>query len=434
MISMKFPLHYQVVAGVILGIVVGLIFGEGASLLQPVGDIFLRLLQFLVVPLVVVTLVAGMLQMSSVADLGRVGGRFLAYLVLTALVASSIGVAVALLIRPGLGLDLTQVDAEDLATDQGDHSFVDQFVEWFPSNYVDAMANMSMLQIIIGSLLFGAAILTIGKTEVPTIFRLVDDLSAVVLKLTGFIIALSPIGIFALIAVLVGTTGTETLVAAGKFILADYIGLLIVVLVVYPIVLKLVARVGVLKFYRSAWPATLFAMSTSSSSATIPVSMKVAERNLGAPKSVYGFTIPFGATANMDGFSVALGVISILALDAYGIEITPMIVMQIVLLGLVLSIGAAGVRGAGIVMSAVLMESLGLPLEIIPLLAAVWPIIDVGHTGLNVTSDIVGTTVVSSRGGGLNREVFDSKSAPLDLTTDTGSDSPSDRVQSVDGK
>ncbi len=311
---------------------------------------------------------------------------------------------------------------------------MDQFVEWFPSNYVDAMANMSMLQIIIGSLLFGAAILTIGKTKVPTIFRLVDDLSAVVLKLTGFIIALSPIGIFALIAVLVGTTGTETIVAAGKFILADYIGLLIVVLVVYPIVLKLVARVGVLKFYRSAWPATLFAMSTSSSSATIPVSMKVAERNLGAPKSVYGFTIPFGATANMDGFSVALGVISILALDAYGIEITPMIVMQIVLLGLVLSIGAAGVRGAGIVMSAVLMESLGLPLEIIPLLAAVWPIIDVGHTGLNVTSDIVGTTVVSSRGGGLNREVFDSKSAPLDLTTDTGSDSPSDRVQSVDGK
>jgi Na+/H+-dicarboxylate symporter len=224
----------------------------------------------------------------------------------------------------------------------------------------------------------------------------------------------SPYGVFALLAVLVGTTGTEMLGAAAKFVVADVVGILLVAVIVYPLILAVFARLNPLKFYRNAWPSTVFAMTTSSSAATIPVSMRVAQDNLGVPRKIYGFTIPFGATANMDGFAVALGVISIFAADAFGMPITVGLVAQIILLGLALSIGAAGVRGAGIVMSAVLFEALGLPLDLIPLLAAIWPVIDVAHTGLNITGDLTGTATVAAQTKDLDRKVFNAPATALD--------------------
>jgi Na+/H+-dicarboxylate symporter len=227
------------------------------------------------------------------------------------------------------------------------------------------------------------------------------------------IILVSPYGVFALLAVLVGTTGTEMLGAAAKFVIADVAGIVLVAVIVYPVILAVFARLNPLRFYRNAWPSTMFAMTTSSSAATIPVSMRVSEDNMGVPRKIYGFTIPFGATANMDGFAVALGVISIFAADAFGMPITVGLVAQIILLGLALSIGAAGVRGAGIVMSAVLFEALGLPLDLIPLLAAIWPIIDVAHTGLNITGDLTGTATVASQTKDLDRKVFDAPAAGI---------------------
>jgi Na+/H+-dicarboxylate symporter len=317
----------------------------------------------------------------------------------------------ALLLRPGLGLDLASIEPEEVAADE--YSVTDQLLGWVPDNFFLAMSEMDMIPVIIGTILFAVTMLLIGEERLPRAYALVREGTEIMLKLTNMIILVSPYGVFALLAVLVGTTGTEMLGAAAKFVIADVAGIVLVAVIVYPVILAVFARLNPLRFYRNAWPSTMFAMTTSSSAATIPVSMRVSEDNMGVPRKIYGFTIPFGATANMDGFAVALGVISIFAADAFGMPITVGLVAQIILLGLALSIGAAGVRGAGIVMSAVLFEALGLPLDLIPLLAAIWPIIDVAHTGLNITGDLTGTATVASQTKDLDRKVFDAPAAGI---------------------
>lgn len=408
-------LHTQVLIGAALGIIAGIVLQENAAYLDPIGQIFLRLLKFLVVPLVIATLMSGVLQMQSVRELGNVGARFFAYLTITSLAASAIGVGMALLVRPGKGLDLASIDAEEVKPDE--FSFRDQLLGWVPDNFFLAMSETNMIPLIIGTILFAIAMMLIGEERLPRLFAVVREGTEVMLKLTNMIIQVSPYGVFALLAVLVGTTGTEMLGAAAKFIVADVAGILVVACVVYPIILLAFARINPLRFYRKAWPSTMFAMTTSSSAATIPISMRVAKDNLGAPRKIFSFTIPFGATANMDGFAVALGVISIFAADAFGMPITVGLVAQIILLGLALSLGAAGVRGAGIVMSAVLFEALGMPLDLIPLLAAIWPVIDVAHTGLNITSDLAGTATVAAQTKQLDRKVLNSPTVGMHRTS-----------------
>ncbi|WP_460464334.1 dicarboxylate/amino acid:cation symporter [Arthrobacter pigmenti] len=423
----KQSLLVKILVGAVLGIILGLILQEDAKYLQPIGDIFLAFLQFLIVPIVVATLLAGILQMGSVADLGRIGAKFFGYLIATSLLAATIGATVAMLIRPGQEVDLSALSAEE-TPDPEPYSAADTIVGWVPSNFFAAMAEGNMLPLIVGTIIIGVAVLLVGHDRVPQVFSLIEQGAEVVLKVTAMVIALSPYGIFALVTVLVGTTGTETMMAAVKFVVADYIAIIIVALLVYPAMLLLFARLNPITFYRNALPASVFAMSTASSSGTIPISTKVAEENLGASRSVYGFTVPFGATANMDGFAAALGVIAVLAADVAGVSITFGFIAEVVLLGLVLSLGAAGVRGAGIVMSAVLLQSLGLPMTILPLLAAIWPLIDIAHTGLNVTGDLNGTTVVAATSRELNRKVFN---APNSRQSAGRQDTPENRLEEL---
>src|SRR5699024_7641707 len=227
------------------------------------------------------------------------------------------------------------------------------------------------------------------------------------------IIKLAPYGIFALVANMVGTFGSDMLSAAISFIIADYVAMLVVFLVIYPIMLKVTTGLSPFQFFKNVYPSTLFAFTTSTSSATIPISLAISKKNLGTTERTSGFTIPFGATVNMDGFAVAIGVISVFAANLYSMPITFSLIVQFVLLGLVLSIGAAGVRGAGIVFSIVLLESVGMPLTLIPVLAAIWPIIDMGHTALNITGDLNGTTIVAKKTGDLDEDVFNTKNKKI---------------------
>jgi Na+/H+-dicarboxylate symporters len=174
----------------------------------------------------------------------------------------------------------------------------------------------------------------------------------------------------------------------------------------YPTLLKLFAKIKPIKFYKAVSPAMLVAASTTSSNATLPVSMRVARENLKVPEKIYGFTLPLGATVNMDGMANALGVIGVFAFNIYNVPITFTSVFQFVFLGLVLSTGCAGVKGAGIVMSSILLKSLNLPLDLVPIFAAIWPIIDIGHTTLNITGDLTGTAIVSASLGEMNVEEF----------------------------
>ena len=199
------------------------------------------------------------------------------------------------------------------------------------------------------------------------------------------------------------------LAEVGRFILTDYIGIVIMIIIVYPILLKTLGKINPIKFYRAISPAMLVAASTTSSAATLPVSMNVADKNIGIPANIYGFTLPLGATVNMDGMSIALGVIPVFACYLYDMPITLPFIVQFIFLGLMLSVGTAGVKGAGIVMSTILLQTLNMPLTLVPIFAAIWPIIDIGHTTTNITGDLVGTTVVASNIGAIDPQEFNNR-------------------------
>lgn len=387
-------LYIQIAIGVAIGIVLGLILGPKAAVIKPIGDIFLSLLQFLVVPLTFFCLIAGVTKMEDFKALRAVGSKIGIYFIVTGLLATAAGIVVALIINPGKGT--TGLLSENANVEPVEFSFVDQILGWVPRNIVSAMAETNILQIIIAAIIIGLGLLALGD-RVSGLRKLANEGSELMIKITEFVMYISPYGILALVADMIGTLGTDVLAEVGLFILADYVALLVVLGVVYPFIIKFWARKNPIGFYKKISPALLVAASTTSSNATLPVSMNVAKKNLGIPEKVYGFTLPLGATVNMDGMAVVLGVISVFAANLYGIPITFTLLVQFVFLGLVLSIGAAGVKGAGIVMSSILLSTLGLPLTLVPILAALWPIVDIGHTTTNIAGDLAGTTMVASR-------------------------------------
>ena len=317
-----------------------------------------------------------------------------------------------LIFRPGLGAQGLLGDVTTMSVAK--YNVVETLLNWIPTNPVQAMAEASMLQIIIYSLFVGVALLVLGnKARAVTDFM--NQGADTVIKITELVMEVAPYGIFALVANMVGTLGSKMLSAAAKFIMTDYISILFVILFVYPLLIVLIGKgkLPVFKFFQRIFPAMVVAASTTSSATTLPVEMKIAEEKLGVPNKIFGFSLPLGNTANMDGFAAAVGVISIFALDIFNIPLSIGTIVQVVFLGLILSVGAAGVKGAGIVMSAVLFETLGLPLTLLPTLAAVWPIIDIIHTTTNVTGDMVGTTLCAVHYNELDWKTFNSEAATV---------------------
>ena len=409
----KLPLYTQIAIGAIIGVILGFILGENAKYIAPIGDAFLQFLKMLIIPLVITTILSGILKMNDIKSFGKVGGGFLFYLLITSLLATAIGFIVALIIQPGMGNTSFLDHGEAVETEE--FSFLDHFLNMIPANIFESLTNMDMLPIIIFTIIVGLIILSIGKEKSGTVIKFIEESANIMIKMTEFVIQLAPYGILALMTNLVGTFGSNMLSAVASFILADYLAMALVFLLVYPLILKFIAKVNPFQFYKNIYPSILFAFTTSTSSATIPVSLRVMKRNVGVSEKTSGFTVPFGATANMDGMAVALGVISVFATNLYNIELTIGLFLQIIFLGLILSLGAAGVRGAGIIFSMILLETLGLPLELVPVLAAVWPIIDMGHTTVNVTGDLTGTTVVARKTGDFDETVFYQKNNNIDI-------------------
>jgi Na+/H+-dicarboxylate symporter len=394
----------KILVMLIVGAAAGFLLGPKVTVIRPVGDAFIRLLKMLIVPLVFFTLVSGVTRMESPGSLRKIGGFIVSFYLVTTLVSAACGVGIGLLLRPGRGVEGILGGAGQ-QMNIAKYSPVDTVLNWIPTNPAEAMANMNMIQIIVFALLVGVALLCL-KEKADVVIRFMNQMSDVVIKLTEFVMNFAPYGIGALVAVLTGTLGSKMMMAVAKFILADYVGIAIVLVVLYPLLLRFWS-VPVARFFGHIAPAMLVAATTTSSAATLPIEMSIAEEKLGLPESIYGFALPLGNTANMNGFAVALGVISVFALDVFQIPLTSGIVLQMLFLGLILSVGAAGVKGAGIVMSAVLFESLGMPLGLVPILAAVWPVIDIPHTTANVTGDLVGTTICGAKYGQLDWKKFD---------------------------
>lgn len=399
----KMSMSRKIVVMMCVGIAAGVYWGPAVTAVKPVGDLFLRLLKMLIVPLVFFTLVAGVTSMESPDSLKKIGGFIVAFYLLSSLVFAAVGTAVALALRPGRGAEgvLGSVVKEVTV---GTYSAIDTILNWIPENPVASMANMNMIQVIFFALITGVALLHL-KDRVPVAIAFFRNMADVMIKITEFVMGFAPYGIGALVACVAGTIGGKMMTAIAKFFVADYAAVLVGMFVVYPLALK-IWNVPALRFFKHVAPAMLVAATTTSSAATLPMEMNIAEEKLGLDESVYGFSLPLGNTMNMNGMAAAFGVIAVFAFDIFGVEITPLRLVQTVLLGLMLAVGAAGVKGAGIVMSAVFFESLGLPLGLVPILAAIWPVIDIPHTTGKVTGDMVGTMAACAKFGKVDWNVF----------------------------
>ena len=390
----KISLGLWILIGAVVGIALGLAWPQAALALSPVGEAFLRLLKMLMVPLVFFSVTAGVCKMGDVRRLRTVGLRFVLYIVLTSGLCAMAGAGFGWLL--GVGSGTKEFVDEGAKVAPAAFSFVENAIGWVPENIVQAMANANMMQIIVFSLFLGVALLSLGE-KAKRLVTFIEDCNEAVLKITDFVMRLSPVGIGALTAVMVVTIGGATAREVVSFVVADNVCCLLVFVVLYPLLVALLTRRGVVSFARQIVDPVVVAFTTASSAATLPVSIRTAKERLGIPEDVYGFTLPLGNTCGMNGFAVYIGMVCIFAFNLYGLPVTLGAVARFVFLGIVLSIGAAGVKGAGIVMTTVLLESLGLPLGIVPIIAAVWPALDPMHTVLNNVSDLTGTTIVSDR-------------------------------------
>lgn len=372
----KMSMSRKIVVMMCVGIAAGVYWGPAVTAVKPVGDLFLRLLKMLIVPLVFFTLVAGVTSMESPDSLKKIGGFIVAFYLLSSLVFAAVGTAVALALRPGRGAEgvLGSVVKEVTV---GTYSAIDTILNWIPENPVASMANMNMIQVIFFALITGVALLHL-KDRVPVAIAFFRNMADVMIKITEFVMGFAPYGIGALVACVAGTIGGKMMTAIAKFFVADYAAVLVGMFVVYPLALK-IWNVPALRFFKHVAPAMLVAATTTSSAATLPMEMNIAEEKLGLDESVYGFSLPLGNTMNMNGMAAAFGVIAVFAFDIFGVEI---------------------------VMSAVFFESLGLPLGLVPILAAIWPVIDIPHTTGNVTGDMVGTMAACAKFGKVDWNVF----------------------------
>ena len=399
----NFALWKKILIGVAIGLIIGFVSPEAADFISPLGDIFMRMLKMLIVPLVFFSITSGVCKMGDVKQLRPVGMRYILWIVVSAVIASIFGILGGLITQPGKGVTdlLTGVEA----TEAQEYSFIDNVISWFPTNIVESMLNANMLQIIVFCLFLGIALLALGE-KAKTIIKVIEEGSETMLKITEYVIDFSPLGILSLVATMVSTISGEMMKSVIVFIAADWVICIIILLVVYPLIIRLLTKLSGYGFLRKIAPAIIVAASTSSSAATLPVSIKLSEEKLGIPENIYGFTLPLGNTMGMTGFAVFIGLCCVFASNLYGFSITLGSTLQFVFFGLILSIGAAGVKGAGVVMSGVLLEALGMPLTLVPILAAIWPAIDPPHTTLNNVGDLVGTTVVAKSLGKMDMDVY----------------------------
>ena len=397
-------------------ILLGLVGGAGVGLLQnlfvppdwnalsiryfhePVGKLFLNGIRLVVVPLVLVSLALGTAAIGDVRRLGRIGGKTLAIYMTTTLLAVSVGFGLAFAVQPGSGVAMpTDASFKPAAPP----NIVDVLVGFVPVNPFAALVEGNMLQIIFIAMLAGLAIVWTGEAAGPVLGWL-KAADLVVQRMVRLVMLFAPVGVFGLMARVVIGQGTAVFVPLLKYIAVVFGALAIHALVVYPAYLAVLGRINPLRFYRSIHPAMLMAFSTSSSSATLPVSMEVARERLGAREDVYSFTLPLGATINMDGTAIMQGVATVFVANVYGIALGPTEFLQVVLMATLASIGTAGVPGAGVIMLSMVLAQVGLPVEGIAIVLGVDRIVDMARTVLNVCGDLMTTAVVARTEGGLD--------------------------------
>lgn len=397
-------LAWQMMIGLVLGIIVGAMVDSSfaQSYLQPLGQLFIRLIRMVVVPLVIATIIAGAAGISDTAKLGRVAVKVLLVYAITTAIAVAIGLLFANFIQPGIGLNLSTEGLQMKAVTSP--KLVDTLLDIVPINPMEALSKGSMLQIIFFAVIFGFALSGLGERGKPVLnfFTIVGD---VMIRMTSIVMLYAPIGVFGLISYTVAQHGIAVLLPLFKLLLTSFFATAFLVIVILAPMVAILAKTGPKKFFKGIFEPWLIAFTTCSSAAALPANL-VAARKLGASKAVSFFSIPLGNTINMNGTAVYMGVCAVFATEVYGINLTIADQATVVLMGVLAAVGTAGVPGAGLIMTTIVFTQVGIPLEAVALIAGIDRFLDMIRTSINVVGDVASALVVTNLEGDLNKEPY----------------------------
>ncbi|MGN1149151.1 MAG: dicarboxylate/amino acid:cation symporter, partial [Sutterella sp.] len=402
--KMKISLAWQMMIGLALGVIVGAIVDSSfaQTWLQPLGNLFIRLIRMVVVPLVLATIIAGAAGISDTSKLGRVAGKVLLIYAITTAIAVASGLFFAGVIHPGLGLDLSTegLKAKEVVAPP----LVQTLLNIVPINPMEAMSKGAMLQIIFFAVIFGFALSGLGERGKPVLhfFEIVGD---IMIRVTHMVMLYAPIGVFGLMSYTVSRHGLSVLLPLGALILTAFIATLVFVVVILIPMVRFVTGIPVMTFLKGIAEPWLVAFTTCSSAAALPANLNAARR-LGSTKAIASFSIPLGNTINMNGTAIYMGVCAIFAAEVYGLPLSMADQLTIVLMGVLAAIGTAGVPGAGLIMTTIIFTQVGIPLEAVALIAGVDRILDMIRTSVNVVGDVASAITVTKLEGDLNSEPF----------------------------
>lgn len=387
----RISLGTWILLSMVVGAAVGGILGEQAHLLQPIGDLFIRLLILAAIPLVFFNLLAGIAGLSDLAVVGRLAGKILAYYLLTTTLALTLGLLAMHLFRPGEGMTLTEPVDQSAGNVPGVFQILADLV---PENALRAFTDGNVGQVVVFAVLLAVATVLLPEDQRGPLARGYDLAATVLRKLVDLIMWTGPVGIGALTAATVGAYGSMIFGPLARFLFAVWAAQAAMV-VVYLVLLRTLGRSDPLAFLRSTGPLWATTAATCSSLASLAVAFEMAEKRLRLPRSVYAFTLPLGAQINKDGTSIMLAGVLLFTAQAAGVEFTLASQVSIVLIGLILSEGSGGIPGGGLVIALIFVEAFSLPLEIAAIVGGIYRLIDMGSTTTNVMGDLVGTMIVS---------------------------------------
>lgn len=407
-LSLATKILIAMIAGAIFGAIFKSSYGSWGAITGPLGTVFIRLLKMTILPLIFFSIVTGVASVADLSRLKKVGGTFLAYWFTASGLCAATGIICAYIIKPGVGIHLEE--SADKFTTEG-VSVVQSLVNWVPDNVGSAFANFNIIQIIIFSLFLGIGIALLSndnaaKAPLQNFFNYGNE---IMMKIVEMVMKFAPIGVFCLMADVTGTLGKEVLTGLGKMLLTQYVAYAVALIIILPIILCLIAKVNPIQHYINVFPAMILAFSTCSSSATLPLTMKCSKERAGVPEEVVNLIAPPAATINMQACCAEMPIYAIFAAQMFGIHFSIGQLIVICLLGIIMAAGVAGVPGGGIMMSAIMMQTMGLPLTIVPWVAGIYRLIDMPNTMLNVTGDTVGMVTTTSILGTLNKDKFNEK-------------------------
>lgn len=416
----KMGLTTKIFIGLLLGVALGVILHyfvpEGyvrdtvfvGGIFKVVGDGFLRLMQMLVVPLVFCSLVCGSSAIGDTKSLGKVGVKTLVFYLVTTALAIIVALLIGNLINPGKGLDISQLQAVEV-TKAESVSFADTLLNIIPKNPIQGLAEGNMLQIILFALLVGIILAKLGE-RAEVVSNFFSQFNDVMMEMTSIVMKVAPIGVFCLVAKTFTNIGFGAFANLIKYMAGVMIALVIQCCVVYMLMLKIFTGANPFRFLKKFAPVMGFAFSTATSNATIPMSIDTLSRKMGVTKKISSFTIPLGATINMDGTAIMQGVAVVFAAQAFGIPLGFKEYAMVIATATLASIGTAGVPGVGLVTLTMVFASVGLPVEAIGIIMGIDRILDMSRTAVNITGDAVCTTIVAHQDGGFDKEIFNDMS------------------------